>query len=156
MDLNEDELETLDLADRYDEDIHTYTTLRWKDYALLYAVCAIVLTFIAWASFFTVDELARGIGKVIPSSEVQIIQNLEGGIIDKFYVSEGDVVEQNQLLVRISNVQADSEYQANLKRYQSLQAELIRLDAETKGVTPEFPADLVQAAPDAVLLETAN
>ncbi|MDD9899916.1 MAG: HlyD family type I secretion periplasmic adaptor subunit [Alphaproteobacteria bacterium] len=146
-------LSILDLADKYDEDMHPYTTLRTKDYALLYAILAFVVLFVAWAFFAKVDERALGQGRVIPTGEVQIVQNLEGGIIESFSVSEGDTVKAGDLLLRMSNVQAGSDYQAALQRFYSLKAALARLEAEAGDTAPDFPQELKASAPEAVVLE---
>ncbi len=144
-----------DISEKYGDRLLSYGEIGWRDDALLFSVTAFVAFFLVWANVAEVDELARGIGRVIPSSEVQVIQNLEGGIIDAFLVKEGDAVEEGQVLLRMSNIELGSEYQANLKRYLSLRATVIRLQAEAGGSDPVFPEDLVQSAPQAVERENA-
>ena len=48
---------------------------------LLFAIVAFFAIFLAWASWATLEEVTRGDGKVIPSRQVQVVQNLEGGIV---------------------------------------------------------------------------
>jgi adhesin transport system membrane fusion protein len=106
-------------------------------------------TFIWWASWAEIDEVTRGIGKVIPSKSVQIIQSLEGGILEELLVEEGQTVEIGQNLARIRDAIFASNYQENLSRQQVLEARLARLKAEAShldkitfpnGVRPELSA----------------
>ena len=80
---------------------------------LLVIVVAFFAIFFAWASWAELDEVTRGDGRVIPSSQVQVVQNLEGGILAAITVREGAVVEQGQVLLRIDNVKAASDLREN-------------------------------------------
>lgn len=101
---------------------------------------ALVGIFFWWASQAELEEVTRGQGKVIPSKSVQIIQSLEGGIVDKIPVEEGDVVQQGQELLRIRDAIFASNYQENLARREVIEARLARLKAEAQhAATVEFP-----------------
>jgi membrane fusion protein, adhesin transport system len=76
---------------------------------LLVVVVLFVVVAVAWASWATVDEVTRGEGRVIPSRHVQIVQNLEGGIVADILAREGDIVERGEPLLRIDNVTAASD-----------------------------------------------
>ena len=67
---------------------------------LLFGVVLFFVAAIAWAWWAEIDEVTRGQGTVIPSSQVQVIQNLEGGILKKILVREGEMVEAGQILLR--------------------------------------------------------
>ncbi|MEK7374322.1 MAG: biotin/lipoyl-binding protein, partial [Thermodesulfobacteriota bacterium] len=54
-----------------------------------------------WASVSEIEEVTRGMGKVIPASQIQVVQNLEGGILSEILVKVGDMVQKDQLLLRI-------------------------------------------------------
>lgn len=136
------------LGDAADSD----TAPSFRDYVLLYGISAFVLIFIIWANLATLDELARGIGKVIPSSDIQVVQNLEGGIVESFFVKEGDIVEKGQRLLQMNDIRAGSEYQATLKKVQSLQAAIARLKAEIEGGDIDLPAESSSAAVEAAAL----
>jgi adhesin transport system membrane fusion protein len=69
-------------------------------------IIGIILSFIIWANFAKLDEITRGQGKVVPSSEVQIIQHQEGGTVQELLVKEGDTVDTGQILMRLSDVGA--------------------------------------------------
>lgn len=91
---------------------------------------ATIVVFAVWASFAEVDEITRGSGEVIPYGENQVIQNLEGGIVEAIEVQEGDAVTEGQVLLRINNAKSVSEFTANQLTLEELQAKAYRLDAE--------------------------
>lgn len=117
----------------------------------LFTVVAIVFVFIVWANFATLDEITRGQGKVIPSSEVQIIQHQEGGTVQALMVREGASVEAGQVLMRLSDVGASSELGSTSTRILGLQARVQRLQAEAEGLgTPNFSEEVMNGAPESV------
>jgi len=100
----------------------------------------VTITFlIIWASFAEVDEITRGSGDVIPSGENQIIQNLEGGIIDDILVTEGDKVVANQIIIKISNAKSTSSFESNEIKIHELEARSLRLRAESKSIAFKLP-----------------
>jgi len=58
-------------------------------HAVLWLTAIFFIAAIIWANFATLDEVARAEGRVIPSSQLQVIQNLEGGILNEILVVEG-------------------------------------------------------------------
>lgn len=152
LDLSALDLRKLDLTRKYDDDFDA-DGLRWSDHLLLYAIVALFVIFLLWANLTTLDELARGEGKVIPSSEVQMIQSLEGGIIDEFLVKSGDVVQEGQIILRMRNVQARADFAATQNKYMGARAVIARLQAEAENKPLEFDADVIAAAPDSVKAE---
>jgi adhesin transport system membrane fusion protein len=104
-----------------------------KSQMILWIMLIVIAWLIAWASYAEIDELARGVGRVIPSKQVQIVQNLEGGIISEILVDEGEKVESGQILVKIDDTSFSSSYEENRLRYLELKAKSIRLEAEASG-----------------------
>ncbi len=134
-----------DLFFTSDEDIPLHQHL------LLISLAAVILFFIVWANFATLDEVTRGQGRIIPSSEIQKLQSLEGGIIDEFLVKEGEEVKAGQMLLRLRDIQASSDLGSNQKRILGLQAKIARLQAESEGkATPEFPEAVMKGVPESV------
>jgi len=88
---------------------------------------------IIWAYFAEIDELTRGSGKVIPSKQVQVIQNLEGGIVSEILIDEGEIVEKGQILLKIDDTSFSSSYAENNLRKLELKAQAMRLSAEVSG-----------------------
>jgi adhesin transport system membrane fusion protein len=112
------------------------------------------IIFIIWASFATLDETARGEGQIIPAGEVQVIQNLEGGIVDAFMFKEGDRVKKDDIIMRLRDVGAQSDFGTNEAKYLGLLASTIRLQAEVDGKEiPEFPPEILEKAPQSVAEE---
>lgn len=110
--------------------------------------------FILWANWAKLDEVTRGDGKVIPSSNIQALQTIEAGIVEEFLVREGDKVVKDQILVRLSDIQASSDLGANQARYLGLLASIRRLQAEAEGKnTVDFPEEVMQNAPSSVTEE---
>lgn len=123
---------------------------------LLIVVALFFVSFIYWAQQATLDEVTRGDGTVIPSGQVQVVQNLEGGIVGAINVREGDLVEQGQMLLRIDNVRAASEYRESRTRYLALSAVVSRLEAEVQGAkSVAFPEEVLDEAPEIAERERA-
>lgn len=120
---------------------------------LLYLIAAITLGLIVWAYFTQVETLARSQGRVIPSGKVQLIQNLEGGIVSAIHVKPGQRVQDGQLLVSLSETQFDSDLQSRLQQANSLAARLARLEAESAGKLPVFDTQLLRDGKEFVELE---
>lgn len=102
---------------------------------LLWFWIIIISSLIVWASISEIDEIVRGQGKVIPSSENHMIQNLEGGIVKEILVSEGDFVKKGDILIKIANEKSQSSYEINYLKSLELQARIVRLTAESKGLS---------------------
>ncbi len=118
---------------------------------LLLAIALFFIIFIIWANFATLDEVTRGDGKIIPSSEVQALQSLDAGIADEFLVKEGDLVSKGQVLLRLRDIEASSDLGANRARYLGLLASITRLQAQAEGRdSVEFPDEVVKDAANSV------
>lgn len=100
---------------------------------IMYFWVIFITMFLVWANFTQIDEIARGDGDIVPSGENQMIQNLEGGIIQEILVKEGQTVEKDQLLVKIDNQKSQSSFSTNAIKADSLEAKIIRLRAESSG-----------------------
>ena len=108
---------------------------------LLWSMVVFVIIAIAWANWATLDEISRGEGEIIPSKQLQIVQNLEGGIISDILVSEGDLVEKGQVLLRIDDTRFASSFKENKVRELELLAKAARLKAEAAGEPFVIPDD---------------
>ena len=122
---------------------------------LLRAMILMFVTFVAWAAFFNIEEVTRGDGKVVASSQTQVVANLEGGIVNAVLVREGDRVEKGQALLRLDNAPAQAQYRDNRAKYFSLTAQVARLTAELSGAMVDFPQELAREAPEVVRQESA-
>jgi membrane fusion protein, adhesin transport system len=118
---------------------------------LLFASLAVVGGFIWWASKAELQEVSAGTGKVIPSQQTQMVQNLEGGIIAAILVRDGEMVQKNQVLLRIDDTGSNATLRQNQAEHQGLLATQARLVAEIEGGTPVFSPALTRSAPEIVL-----
>ena len=75
----------------------------WLTRLTVWSVCACLLAALVWAHFAVLEEVTTGQGKAIPSSKVQVIQNLEGGIVSEIFVREGQVVNKGDTLLRLDD-----------------------------------------------------
>lgn len=100
-----------------------------------------------WASKTELDEVTRGEGKVTPSSKIQIVQNLEGGILSEVLVAEGDMVDKGDVLVKIDDTRFSSSFMESKLKYWELLARAARLDAESKGKELVLPPELIKEQP---------
>ena len=113
---------------------------------LLFGVVLFFVAAIAWAWWAEIDEVTRGQGTVIPSSQVQVIQNLEGGILKKILVKEGDMVEAGQILLRIDDTGFAASLGEQKAAYYNLMGQMARLTAESDGSALEYPPELMAEA----------
>ena len=110
--------------------------------------------FLLWSANAPIDEVTRGDGRVIPTTRVQVIQNLEGGIVSEILVREGQIVARDTVLVRISNTVAEADLQGGRAQSAALRGAIARLEAEAgERANADFPADLVADAPEIVEAE---
>lgn len=120
----------------------------------LWTILVLVVLAFVWAGFAQLDEVTRGEGKAIPSSRLQKIQNLEGGIVTKLFVHEGQIVNAGAPLLHLD----DTRFASNVGETQAdklgLQAKIERLSAEAEGKDFVISDDIVKQAPDVARGET--
>ncbi|OED40937.1 hypothetical protein ACH42_15260 [Endozoicomonas sp. (ex Bugula neritina AB1)] len=121
---------------------------------LIYLCAATVVSFIFWAGFAQLDEIVRGNGKVVPSSRVQVIQNLEGGIISDVHVAEGDHVEAGDALMQLDNTRFQTLFRETEVEYHSLKTTADRLHSEINDLPLSF-SEQSQKRPLDIARETA-
>ncbi|MEQ1615526.1 MAG: HlyD family type I secretion periplasmic adaptor subunit [Hyphomicrobiaceae bacterium] len=97
-----------------------------------------IVSGLVWAHFAILDEVTHGEGRVIPSSQVQVVQPLEGGIIAEIKVKEGQRVSVGEPLIRIDDVSFSSSLGELKQKRMALSARKVRLDAESSGTEPSF------------------
>lgn len=121
---------------------------------LIWTIAAGLLVLLAWACLFRLDEVSTGTGKVIPFSREQVIQSLEGGILESMSVKEGDVVQANQVLAQLSRTRTESAVDESASRARAALATAARLRAEVDGGPLVFPPEVMED-PQLVRSETA-
>ena len=102
---------------------------------MVYSAAAIVVAMVAWTVWAQVDKVVRTQGRIVPSVKPQMIQHLEGGIVSKVFVREGDVVAKGASLVAVSDLMASSSRGEKRARLNGLMARSARLEAEAAGAS---------------------
>lgn len=127
---------------------------------LLLTISLTFIILIIWAAFSEIDEITRGEGTIIPSTKLQVVDHLEGGIIQSIHVNEGDIVEKNQLLLNIDNTIAQARFNEGQTLYYRFIASVARLRAQISGQPFIVPQEVQEKAPleaeDAVRLYNAH
>jgi adhesin transport system membrane fusion protein len=141
-DIDRDDLEYMDDTTAVDLD-----PAHPAGHMILLAVAVLLVVSLVWAALAEVDEVTHAEGQIIPSSQVQVVQNLEGGIVREILTREGDVVAKDQILLRIDDTRFASSYQEGRLKYLSLLAQVARLTAETEGTPLTLPPEVENEAP---------
>lgn len=116
-------------------------------YLITVIIAALLVIFLLWAAFTKLDEVTRGMGQVIPSQRVQVIQNLEGGILEAIMVQENQIVNKGDILVRIDNSMVASQFRDVAGKAREFEAAVARLEAEGEGRAFSMPSGLRQSDP---------
>jgi adhesin transport system membrane fusion protein len=116
--------------------------------AITWMIFALFVLFMVWAYFSNIEQVTRGDGKVIPSSQIQIVQNLEGGILSEILVDVGEMVKKDQLLLRIDETRFSSSFKQNRAKYLSYKARAARLLSEANGTFFEVPQEVIDEKPE--------
>ena len=114
----------------------------------IWGLVAFVLFLVLWAHFAIVDEVTRGEGKAIPSSRLQKIQNLEGGIVAELFAREGQIVEAGDPLLRLDDTRFASNVGETEADRLALAARVERLSAEVEGRDLALPENVLRDAPN--------
>ena len=103
----------------------------YKRYVVL--LTSVFVCFIVWAMVAKIDKIVRAQGRIITASRSQVIQHLEGGIVNEINVKEGQKVQAGQILMKLSDIGANSSFLQIRSRLQALRASQTRLRAESQG-----------------------
>jgi len=90
-----------------------------------------IILFMLWASLAEIDEITRGDGDVVPYGQNQKIQNLEGGIVERIFVHEGQMISKGDKILKINNADSISKSETNKLKYEELLAKKYLLEAQS-------------------------
>ncbi|CAI8880372.1 MULTISPECIES: HlyD family type I secretion periplasmic adaptor subunit [Pseudomonas] len=113
----------------------------------IWAIIGFFVFLMLWAHFAVIDEVTKGDGKAIPSSKIQKIQNLEGGIVSELFVKEGQIVEAGAPLIRLDDTRFASNVGETEADRLSMLLRVERLSAEVDDRPLNFPEDVLKAVP---------
>ena len=105
---------------------------------VLWIILGFFVVFVAWASLTQLDRTVRGLGRVVPSSKLQVVSNLEGGVVEEILVKPGQTVRKGDPLVRLSPTISTAAFGSSTASVEALQARIARLRAEVRGATPSY------------------
>lgn len=120
---------------------------------LLWLSLVTLIALLLWASLGKIDEVVRGQGKVVPSRQIQVVQSLDGGIVEEILVRPGEQVELGQVLLRIDPTRFTASLGENKAESLALQAKAARLEALASGDPFRAPELLMKEAPQLVEME---
>lgn len=136
---DQDFLTDVNAANLYGASIQSHIIL-WLSF------CFVIIALI-WANYAKLDEITRGSGKTIPSSYIQIVQNLEGGILSDILVKEGDLVDKGQPLLKLNAIRFTSSFKETKLKYYELLATSARLMAEVNKQEVIMPDEVLKNHP---------
>ena len=148
---SKEEVEVVDFATDADLAMLRQEPLRAR--VLLRSIGIVFAVFIMWAAVAQLDEVTRGEGKVIPSRQIQVLQSIDGGLVSEILVREGEVVQANQLLIKIDETRFVSSVKENQAQYLGLVARAARLRAISEGKPFVPPPEVMKADPSIVAQE---
>lgn len=120
---------------------------------LLWSSLLCVLVLLIWASLGYIDEVVRGQGKVVPSRQVQVVQSLDGGVVEEILVRPGQRVDAGQVLLRLDPTRSTASLGENKAETLALKAKAARLEALATGEPFKAPDDVLKQAPNVVEME---
>ncbi|WP_144211450.1 HlyD family type I secretion periplasmic adaptor subunit [Shewanella donghaensis] len=141
---------------------------------IIWSLATMTICFFIWAYFSELDQVTSGMGKVIPSSQVQLIDSLDGGVLQEIYVQEGMIVTKGQPLVKIDDIRFRSDFAQQEQEVYSLQTNVIRLRSELNSIVISdmssnwreqvkvtkqplvFPDEIIEGEPDLVKSQQAE
>lgn len=141
----------LDWADDVDWARLQQEPLRAKN--LLRIVALALLVMLVWAAFAQIDEITRGDARVVPTTQVQVVQSVDGGVVEALLIKEGQVVDAGQILLRVDPTRFVSNMLESRAGQMALRAKALRLEALTRGTLFNPPAELMREAPEVVAQE---
>jgi adhesin transport system membrane fusion protein len=116
--------------------------------AIIWVVLFLAVLFTVWAYYSEIEQVTRANGKVVPSSQIQVVQNLEGGILSEINIDIGQLVRKGQLLLRIDKTRFSSSFNQNRVRYLLFKAKAARLLAEANGTKFKVPKEVTDERPE--------
>ncbi|HVQ08476.1 MAG TPA: biotin/lipoyl-binding protein, partial [Allosphingosinicella sp.] len=137
------------------EDLTTKIKPRAASSMLLWVILAFVAAFFLWAGLTELDRTVRGQGRVVPSSQLQVVSNLEGGVIQDILVRSGQQVRAGDALIRLDRTQTSAEFGSGEATLSALTMKIARLEAEVGGRAPVYPAAADPGLADQIRIEQA-
>ena len=122
---------------------------------LFWGILVFFVVFLIWAAFAEIDRTVRGMGRVISSSELQVVSSLEGGILDDILVRPGEEVIAGEPLLLLDPTATGADLGSTKATADALDMKVARLTAEVTGRPPRYPAPADEEAARQLEIEKA-
>lgn len=143
------------MSETHLEDLTDRVRPRAASSLLLWGVVAFVVVFFLWAAFTELDRTVRATGRIIASSQLQVVSNLEGGVVESIRVRGGQQVRAGDELLRLDPVATGAEFGSGSSTVAALTVKIARLLAEIEGREPRYPAPANPEVADQIRIEQA-
>ncbi|TKD52244.1 HlyD family type I secretion periplasmic adaptor subunit [Sphingomonas baiyangensis] len=120
---------------------------------LLWLITAFFVAFVAWAALTEIDRTVRATGRIIPGSRLQVVSNLEGGVVEAILARAGEEVKRGQPLIRLDPTRTGAELGSSELSVSALTAKIARLEAEVQGRAPRYPVSQDAAVNEQIAIE---
>lgn len=141
------------MTTRHLEDMADMVRPRTASNVLLWAIVAFFGIALLWAIFTELDRTVHGMGRIVPTAQLQIVSNLEGGIVEEILVKPGMFVRAGTPLIRLDQTATGSELGTTTTAVDALNAKIARLESEIRGTTPVFPTSTDPNVAEQVAIE---
>lgn len=111
-------------------------------------IVALLSGLLVWASLATLDQVSVAVGEVVPQGKVKVVQHLEGGIIERIFVSEGARVSAGDPLLRLDLATSGVNRKELLARLDNALLHRARVRAQSEGTPLVLPADAAARQPN--------
>ena len=99
----------------------------------LYVLGAAALIFFPWAALTPITQVVHASGEVLPEGDVSVIQHLEGGIVSRVNVIDGEQVRKGEVLLELRPSLVESEYRATRQQLRNLLLQQQQLKSAIRG-----------------------
>ena len=138
-------------TDRLDNLLANHPLPSWR--LVAWPVMILLALLFGWAQYAQLDEVAVATGEVVPQGQVKLIQHLEGGIIKKIHVNDGDSVKAGDTLVQLDLSTSGINRKELQVRLDSQLLVRLRLNAEAESTELKFPEDIAKRRDNQVRAE---
>lgn len=122
---------------------------------MLYGTLAFIALLIGWATLTQLDRTVYATGRVVPTAQLQLISNLEGGVVSAILTRAGETVREGEPLIQLDPTASESDFAVGVTSIASLSARIERLRAEITGQRPNFSSARSPAEAQQIEIEQA-
>ena len=122
---------------------------------IIFVIAALIATGIGWASIAELDNVTRGDGKIVSTTQNQMVQSSESGVILSRSVDENSLVAAGDILYEINPIELQSELDKLQQRAATLTVRELRLRAESNGLKFDPDPGMIAQSKDTASTEKA-